>query len=43
MRLLISRKTRPKLSFSEFAQLCKQVFLSQLEKNHVTQLATAKN
>ena len=33
----------PKLSFSEFAELCKQFFLPQLEKNHVTQLATAKN
>ena len=30
------------LSFCEFAQLCKQFFLSQLEKNHVTQLTTAK-
>jgi hypothetical protein len=29
--------------FCEFAQLCKQFFLSQPEKNHVTQLPTAKN
>ena len=27
---------------TEFGQLCKQFFLSQFEKNHVTQLATAK-
>ena len=26
-----------------FAQLCKQFFLSQHEKNHVTQLPTARN
>ena len=26
------------VSFCEFAQLCKQLFLSKLEKNHVTQL-----
>ena len=32
----------PRLSFSEFAQLCKQFFLSQHEKNRVTQLSTAK-
>ena len=31
------------LSFCEFAQLCKQFFLSQLEKNHVIQLPTGKN
>ena len=31
------------LSFCEFAQLCKQFFFSQLEKNHVIQLPTAKN
>ena len=31
------------LSFCDFAQLCKQFFLSQLEKNPVTQLPTAKN
>jgi hypothetical protein len=31
------------LSFCEFAQLCKQFFLSQLKKNHVIQLPTAKN
>ena len=29
--------------FREFTQLCKHFFLSQLEKNHVTQFATAKN
>ena len=29
--------------FTQNAQLCKQFFLPQLEKNHVTQLATAKN
>ena len=33
----------PRLSHWEFAQLCKQFFLSQLEKTHVTQLPTAKN
>ena len=27
----------------EFAQICKQFFLSQLEKNHMTQLPAAKN
>ena len=27
------------LSFCEFAKLCKQFFLSQHEKNHVTQLS----
>ena len=26
------------MSFCEFAQLCKQFFRSQLEKNHVTQV-----
>ena len=31
------------VSFCKFALLCKQFFLSQLEKNHVTQLPTAKN
>ena len=31
-----------RLSFCEFDQFCKQLFLSQLEKNHVTQLATSK-
>ena len=33
----------PRLSCCEFPQLCKQYFLSQLEKNHVTHLPTAKN
>ena len=36
-------KNCPRLSFCEFAQLCKQFNLSQHEKNHVTQLSTAKN
>ena len=31
------------MSICEFVQLCKHFFLSQLEKNHVTQLATAAN
>jgi hypothetical protein len=31
------------LSFCEFHQLCKQLFLSQLEINHVIQQATEKN
>ena len=31
------------LSFCEFAQLYKQFFLFQHEKNHVSQLPTAKN
>ena len=39
-------KRQPRTILSEdschFAQLCKQFFLSQLEKNHVTQLPTAK-
>jgi hypothetical protein len=30
-------------NMTKFAQLCMQFFLSQLEKNHVSQLATAKN
>ena len=30
-------------SFFSFAQVCKQFFLSWLEKIHVTELATAKN
>ena len=36
----IFTKNGPSLSFCEFTQLCKQIFLSQLE-NHVTQLLTA--
>ena len=33
----------PRLSFLEFAHLCKQFFLSQFEKNHVIQQPIAKN
>jgi hypothetical protein len=39
-RTILSEK---RLSTCEFAQLCKQFFLFQHEKNHVTQLTTAKN
>ena len=31
------------MSFCKFAQLCKQFFLFELEKNHVTQITTAEN
>ena len=33
----------PRLSFCEFVQVCKQFFVSQLEKNCLTQLPTVKN
>ena len=33
----------PRLSFYEFTQLRKQIFLSQLEINYVTQEPTAQN
>ena len=40
---IIFTQNGPRLSICEFAQLCKQFLLSQLEKNHLTQLPTAKN
>ena len=40
---IIFTQNSSRLSFCEFAQFYKHFFLSQLEKNHVTQLPTAKN
>ena len=41
--LIFTQKDNLRPSFCEFAQFCKQFFLSHLEKNHMTQLGTAEN